>query len=90
MQAETELVKATAEVSKTIHSLEEKTNNFERQKLHDIKSILLDFITIEIGYHAKVLEIFTKAFNDIEHINEESDLKVSNKYMSTHIKNTLQ
>ncbi|XP_018568794.1 protein FAM92A isoform X2 [Anoplophora glabripennis] len=75
VQAETELVKATAEVSKTIHSLEEKTNNFERQKLHDIKSILLDFITIELGYHAKVIEIFTKAFNDINHINEESDLK---------------
>ncbi|KAJ8973593.1 hypothetical protein NQ317_010030, partial [Molorchus minor] len=75
IQAETDLVKATAEVSKTIHNLEEKTNTFERQKLHDIKFILLDFICIEVGYHAKALEVLTKAYNEIESINEESDLE---------------
>ncbi|CAG9862837.1 unnamed protein product [Phyllotreta striolata] len=75
IQAETELVKATAEVSKSIHSLEEKTNNFEKQKLHDIKSILLDFIAVEIGYHSKCLEILTRAFNDVQSINEEADLE---------------
>ncbi|KAJ8918236.1 hypothetical protein NQ315_014106 [Exocentrus adspersus] len=73
--AKSDLVRATAEVSKTIHSLEEKTNNFEKQKLHDLKSILLDFITIEMGYHAKALEVLSKAFNDVQRINEESDLK---------------
>ncbi|XP_023012346.2 CBY1 interacting BAR domain containing protein Fam92 isoform X1 [Leptinotarsa decemlineata] len=75
IQAETDLVKATAEVSKSIHNLEDKTNAFEKQKLHDIKSILLDFLTVEIGYHAKCLEILTKAYNDVESINEESDLE---------------
>ncbi|KAG5889636.1 hypothetical protein JTB14_028916 [Gonioctena quinquepunctata] len=75
IQAETDLVKATAEVSKSIHSLEDKTNSFEKQKLHDIKSILLDFVTVEIGFHAKCLEILTKAYNNVESINEESDLE---------------
>ncbi|CAH1991213.1 unnamed protein product [Acanthoscelides obtectus] len=75
IQAETDLVKATAEVSKSIHNLEEKTTRFEKQKLHDIKKILLDFISVEIGYHAKALEIFTKAYNDVNSINEERDLE---------------
>ncbi|XP_057666827.1 CBY1-interacting BAR domain-containing protein 1, partial [Diorhabda carinulata] len=75
IQAETELVKATAEVTKSIHNLENKTNSFEKQKLHDIKSILLDFISTEIGYHAKCLETLTKAFADIQDIDEEADLE---------------
>ncbi|CAH1117778.1 unnamed protein product [Phaedon cochleariae] len=88
IQAETELVKATAEVSKSIHSLEDKTNSFEKQKLHDIKSILLDFITIEIGYHSKCLEVLTKAYNEVDSINEESDLEEFKK--SLRIPDTIQ
>ncbi|XP_066143560.1 CBY1-interacting BAR domain-containing protein 1 [Euwallacea fornicatus] len=75
LQAETELVKATAELSKTVHTIEDKTSSFERQKLHDIKSILLDFISIEMGFHAKALEVMSRAFTAIETIDEESDLK---------------
>ncbi|KAL1512946.1 hypothetical protein ABEB36_002445 [Hypothenemus hampei] len=75
MQAETELVKATAELSKTIHTIEDRSSSFERQKLHDLKSILLDFIAIEMGYHARALEILTKSFKCINDINEESDLQ---------------
>lgn len=77
IQAETELVKATAEVSKTIHNLEEQITSFERQKLHDIKAIFLDFISTEMGYHAKALEILTSAYQDIDAINEESDMEVN-------------
>lgn len=65
-------------MSKSIHSLEEKTNNFEKQKLHDVKSILLDFIAIELGFHSKCLEILTKAYGDVQSVNEEADLEVCN------------
>ncbi|KAF2882394.1 hypothetical protein ILUMI_23764 [Ignelater luminosus] len=75
IQAETELVKATAEVSRTINNLEEKITAFERQKLHDIKAILLNFLAVEIGYHAKALEQLTKAYQDINSIDERADLK---------------
>ncbi|CAG9769062.1 unnamed protein product [Ceutorhynchus assimilis] len=75
MQAETELVKATAELSKTVHNIEEKATTFERQKLHDLKSILLDFISIEMGYHARALEEMTKAYSLVDAIDEESDLE---------------
>ncbi|KAJ8958564.1 hypothetical protein NQ314_006403 [Rhamnusium bicolor] len=73
IQAETELVKATAEMSKFIHDLEEKAISFERQKLHDIKVILLDFIAIEIGYHVRAIETLSKTFHEVSSINEQTD-----------------
>ncbi|ENN73665.1 hypothetical protein YQE_09742, partial [Dendroctonus ponderosae] len=63
MQAETEVAKATAELSKTVHTIEEKASTFEKEKLHDLKAILLDFIRIEMGYHARSLEVLTGAFS---------------------------
>ncbi|XP_050301466.1 CBY1-interacting BAR domain-containing protein 1 [Anthonomus grandis grandis] len=74
-QAETELVKATAELSKTVHHIEEKASTFERQKLHDVKSVLLDFISIEMGYHARALEVLTKAYASVDGIDESADLE---------------
>lgn len=71
------MVKAKAEVSRTVHGLEEKVTQFERQKLHDVKGILLDFVAIEIGYHAKALEQLTVAFKYINAIDEDADLDVS-------------
>lgn len=69
-------MKATAKVSKSILNLEEKTTAFEKQKLHDIKSVLLDFIAIELGYHVRSMETLTDAYNKIKAIDEASDLEV--------------
>lgn len=76
MQAETEVAKATAELSKTLHNIEEKSSTFEKQKLHDLKEILLDFVRIEMGFHARSLEVLTDAFSLVHGINEDSDLEV--------------
>lgn len=70
------MVKATAEVSKTIHNLEEQITSFERQKLHDMKAIFLDFVSTEMGYHAKAIELLTKAYQDVDAIDEEADMQV--------------
>ncbi|EFA03352.2 CBY1-interacting BAR domain-containing protein 1 isoform X1 [Tribolium castaneum] len=75
IQAETELVKASAEFSKTLRNLEEKSTEFERQKLHDVKSILLDFVAIEMGYHARALEVLTNAYKAVNSMDEEADLQ---------------
>lgn len=80
MQAESDLIKATAEVSRSMQNLEEQTTTFERQKLHDIKNIILDFITTEIGYHAKILEVMTNAYQEIDSIEEDTDLQVSKPF----------
>lgn len=38
--------------------------------------ILLDFIKIELALHAKAIDLYTSAYNDIREIDEEQDLEV--------------
>ncbi|KAL0132740.1 hypothetical protein PUN28_000462 [Cardiocondyla obscurior] len=75
-QAESELTKASIEVSRVVKGLEEQIDSFERRKLHDLKSILLDFVTIELSFHTKALELLTKAYQDIAIIDEIKDIEV--------------
>ncbi|KAL0132737.1 hypothetical protein PUN28_000462 [Cardiocondyla obscurior] len=74
-QAESELTKASIEVSRVVKGLEEQIDSFERRKLHDLKSILLDFVTIELSFHTKALELLTKAYQDIAIIDEIKDIE---------------
>lgn len=73
--AETELLKASAEVSRSMKGLEEQMNIFEKKKLEDIKSILQDYVLTEISFNAKSLEMFTKAFQDLQNISVEDDVE---------------
>ncbi|KAK5645658.1 hypothetical protein RI129_004122 [Pyrocoelia pectoralis] len=74
-QAESELARAQKEVMKTVDNVEEKITTLEKQKLHDVKAILLDFVLTEIGYHTKALQQLTKAYNNVNQIDEDSDLQ---------------
>lgn len=49
---------------------------FEKKKLHDIKSVLLDFMKIEISLNAKLIELFTRGYQELMQIDEEEDLEV--------------
>lgn len=69
-------MKATVEVSRVVKGLEEQIDSFEKRKLHDIKTLLLDYVTIELSFHTKAVELLTKAYQDIAEIDEEKDLKV--------------
>ncbi|GBP06015.1 Protein FAM92A [Eumeta japonica] len=73
--AETELLKASAEMSRTAKSLSEQTEFFERRKLQQLKSLLANFITIEMTFHAKAVELLTIAFQQVNEINDKSDLE---------------
>lgn len=64
------------EMTRVVKGLEEQIDSFEKQKLHDVKSILLDFITIELCFHTKAVELLTKGFQDISDIDEVKDLQV--------------
>ncbi|XP_054981456.1 CBY1-interacting BAR domain-containing protein 1 [Sorex araneus] len=75
-QAETELQRATIDATRTTRHLEETIDNFERQKIKDIKNIFSEFITIEMLFHGKALEVYTAAFQDIQRIDEKEDLEV--------------
>ncbi|XP_057353883.1 CBY1-interacting BAR domain-containing protein 1 isoform X7 [Manis pentadactyla] len=75
-QAETELQRATMDATRTTRHLEETIDNFEKQKIKDIKTVFSEFITIEMLFHGKALEVFTAAYQNIQKIDEEEDLEV--------------
>lgn len=75
-KAETELQRATMDATRTTRHLEETIDNFEKQKIKDIKAILSEFITIEMLFHGKALEVYTAAYQNIQKIDEEEDLEV--------------
>ncbi|XP_012294013.1 CBY1-interacting BAR domain-containing protein 1 isoform X4 [Aotus nancymaae] len=105
-RAETELQRAAMDASRTSRHLEETIDNFERQKMKDIKidmaildllqsymnlrislsvsikksarvlTIFSEFITIEMLFHGKALEVYTAAYQNIQNIDEDEDLEV--------------
>ncbi|XP_062987022.1 CBY1-interacting BAR domain-containing protein 1 [Elgaria multicarinata webbii] len=74
--AESELQRASLDASRTSRQLQETIDNFEKQKIKDIKDIFSEFITIEMLFHGKALEVYTAAFQNIQNIDENEDLEV--------------
>ncbi|XP_036422159.1 protein FAM92A [Colossoma macropomum] len=75
-QAESELQRATMDATRTTRQLEETIDVFEKQKIQDIKKIFGEFVTIEMMFHAKALEVYTTAYQHIQNVDEEGDLEV--------------
>ncbi|EMP42258.1 Protein FAM92A1 [Chelonia mydas] len=75
-RAESDLQRASMDATRTSRQLEETIDNFEKQKIKDIKSIFSEFITIEMLFHGKALEIYTAAYQNIHNIDENDDLEV--------------
>ncbi|KAF3826390.1 hypothetical protein GH733_008915, partial [Mirounga leonina] len=63
------------DATRTTRHLEKSTDNFEKQKIKDMKTIFSEFITIEMLFHGKTLEVYTAAYQNIQKIDEE-DLEV--------------
>ncbi|XP_008329994.1 CBY1-interacting BAR domain-containing protein 1 isoform X1 [Cynoglossus semilaevis] len=75
-QAESELQRATMDATRTTKQLEETIDEFEKQKIRDIKKIFGEFVTVEMSFHAKALEVYTLAYQSIHSVDEEEDLEV--------------
>ncbi|XP_056267917.1 CBY1-interacting BAR domain-containing protein 1 [Pseudoliparis swirei] len=75
-QAESELQRATMDATRTTKQLEETIDEFEKQKIRDIKKIFGEFVTVEMSFHAKALEVYTLAYQSIQSVDEEEDLEV--------------
>nr|XP_034980735.1 protein FAM92A isoform X5 [Zootoca vivipara] len=85
-QAESELQRASLDATRTSRYLEETIDNFEKQKIRDIKNIFSEFVTIEMLFHGKALEIYTAAYQTIQNIDENEDLEMfrSSLYQTEH------
>ncbi|XP_068603535.1 CBY1-interacting BAR domain-containing protein 1 [Brachionichthys hirsutus] len=75
-QAEGELQRATIDATRITKQLEQTMDEFERQKIRDIKKIFGDFVKVEMSFHAKAVEIYTLAFQSIQNVDEEEDMQV--------------
>ncbi|XP_075308358.1 CBY1-interacting BAR domain-containing protein 2-like [Odontesthes bonariensis] len=75
-QAEVNVQKASNNAQHSMRKLEETITEFQKQKLEDIKRIFTDFITVEMLFHAKALEVFTHTHCNLEAINTQKDLEL--------------
>ncbi|MEQ2174825.1 hypothetical protein GOODEAATRI_011726 [Goodea atripinnis] len=46
------------------------------QDYRQAEKVFGEFVTVEMSFHAKALEIYTSAFQSIQSVNEEADLEV--------------
>ncbi|KAK2502793.1 hypothetical protein MC885_008225 [Smutsia gigantea] len=75
MIVETSVQRASLDASRTTHELEETVDAFQKQKLKDIQKIFLDFVTIEMVFHAKAVEVYSSAFQALENYDLDRDLE---------------
>ncbi|XP_032649667.1 CBY1-interacting BAR domain-containing protein 2 [Chelonoidis abingdonii] len=74
-QAESNVQKASVDASRTTQQLEETIDEFQKQKLKDIQKIFSDFVTIEMVFHAKALEVYSSAFQNLDDYDFERDME---------------
>ncbi|XP_044194825.1 CBY1-interacting BAR domain-containing protein 2-like [Thunnus albacares] len=75
-QAEVNAQKASNNAQRSCRQLEETITDFQRQKLEDVKMIFTDFITVEMLFHAKALEVYTHTYHNLEAMNTQRDLEL--------------
>ncbi|KAF6288024.1 hypothetical protein mRhiFer1_004992 [Rhinolophus ferrumequinum] len=74
-QAETSVQRASVDASHTTHQLEETVDAFQRQKLKDLQKIFSDFVTIEMVFHTKAVEVYSSAFQALDNYDLERDVE---------------
>ncbi|XP_040838086.1 CBY1-interacting BAR domain-containing protein 2 [Ochotona curzoniae] len=74
-QAESRVQRASGDASRTTQQLQETVDGFQRQKLRDLQKMFLDFVTIEMVFHAKAVEVYSSAFQTLENYDLERDLE---------------
>lgn len=74
-QAETSVQRASVDANRTTRQLEETVDTFQKQKLRDLQRIFSDFVTIELVFHAKAVEVYSSAFQTLESYDLDRDLE---------------
>ncbi|CAH2324112.1 Hypothetical predicted protein [Pelobates cultripes] len=74
-QAESNVQKASVDAARTTHQLEEVIDTFQQQKIKDVQKIFSDFLTVEMIFHARALEVYTSAFHRLQECDLEKDME---------------
>ncbi|XP_048672716.1 CBY1-interacting BAR domain-containing protein 2 isoform X2 [Caretta caretta] len=74
-QAESNVHKVSVDASRTTQQLKETIDEFQKQKLKDVQKIFSDFVTIEMVFHAKALEVYSSAFQKLDDYDFERDME---------------
>uniref|UniRef100_A0A182K3S3 BAR domain-containing protein n=1 Tax=Anopheles christyi TaxID=43041 RepID=A0A182K3S3_9DIPT len=78
---DTEIIKSNLEVEKALKEIEHRVERFEKQKLHDLKELLLSFVMIELKMHTQAVEVLSATYQDINDIDESKDLQQFKKIL---------
>ncbi|XP_058450562.1 CBY1-interacting BAR domain-containing protein homolog isoform X2 [Malaya genurostris] len=78
---DSELIKSNMEVSKSLKEIEEIVGKFEKQKLTDLKNLLMEFVMIELKFHTNAVEVLSATYQDISDIDEQKDYQQFKKYL---------
>lgn len=73
-KAQAEFQKASGEANRSLQILKQQMNEFEIQKMRDVKKVFIEFVRGEMEFCARSLEIYTKAYQAVNGINEDQDL----------------
>lgn len=81
-RAQAEFQKASGEANRSLRVLREQMNEFESQKMRDVKQIFSEFVVCEMELLARSMELYTRAYQGLMNISEEEDLEEFNKTMT--------
>lgn len=73
-RAQAEFQKASGETNRSMRVLREQMNEFEGQKIRDVKQILSEFVIGEMELLARSMELYTQAYQSLMNVNEQDDL----------------
>jgi len=73
-KAETKFKKAAEEANRSAKILNDQVSDFERQKTRDLKKVFGEFMLSEMMFYAKALEIYTRAYQEMNEIDEDESI----------------
>ncbi|XP_068117690.1 CBY1-interacting BAR domain-containing protein 2 [Hyperolius riggenbachi] len=74
-QAESNVQKASVDAARTTQQLEEAIDTFQQQKIKQLQKIFSDFLTVEMVFHARALEVYTSAYHSLQDCDLDKDME---------------
>lgn len=76
LKNENDVILSNMHVSKILKEIATVSEQFESQKIGDLKETLTNFILIQMKYHASCLEVLSMMHEDVATIDEKKDTEV--------------